>query len=132
MINTRINQRDMISTYCLHQDNRQFAFSITSPRDFLPSYGLFAIITMDSNLYEHLIDRLFRILINTTYQFNPIDEIFGDQQLKGYCIYGISFKEAMSIGLFSSRSAILYSDLECIGYYDKDSCMPVYQINFSK
>jgi len=130
MINTNIEYLDTKSIYTLQQKNGELIFSIDTPRNFLPYGQTFTIITMNLECYENNIESLFRDLIDTSYSFEPIDEIFGNQKLKGYCVYAMSFDEAMSMGDYSSRNAILYADQNRIGYYDKKTYTPLFEISF--
>lgn len=117
MINTNSEHQKRI--YTLQQKSGELTFSIDTPQNFLPSSQTFTVLTIDSECYNNKIGPLFRQLIDMSYNFEPIGETYGDKAFKGYCIYGISFDEAMRIGEFSSHNTILYSDQNHIGYYDK-------------
>lgn len=129
MINT--NSEHLKRIYKLQQKSGDLTFSIDTPQNFLPSGQTFTILTINLECYENKIESLFRHLIDTSYSFEPIDEQFGNQELKGYCVYAMSFDEAMSMGDFSSHNAILYADQNRIGYYDKKTYAPLFEISFA-
>jgi len=113
------------SFYVLHKVN-DYNFTFETQSNFLPHDGVFAVLVTD----ESNKNDLFRALMDTSYDFDSVDEVSIESLLEGYCIYNIGFSEAIILGEMVSCESICYRHSGKIGNYSTISREPLQEIFF--
>lgn len=61
--------------------------------------------------------QLFALLLDRGYAFDEALGYLDEHSEESYCIYGITFDEAIDLGKMFDQYAIFYRSIESVGYY---------------
>jgi hypothetical protein len=61
--------------------------------------------------------QLFALLLDRGYAFDEALGYLDQHSEESYCIYGITFDEAIDLGKMFDQYAIFYRSSQCVGYY---------------
>lgn len=63
-------------------------------------------------------EQLFETLLERGYRFEEALGYLKDHSEESYCIYGITFEEAIELGTMFEQYAIFYRSAKVVGYYE--------------
>lgn len=113
-------------------------FSIDTLPSSVPFNQNFAILTawnpnnQPLSLEENTVrnEQLFETLLESGYLFDEALGYLEEHSEESYCIYGISFEEAIELAKQYDQYAIFYRSSNSVGYYECASGESITQINF--
>ncbi len=73
-------------------------------------------LNIDENTLRN--EQLFETLLERGYLFDEALGYLEDHSEESYCIYGITFEEAIGLGTMFDQYAIFYRSDENVGYYE--------------